>query len=129
MSDKKWAWQEAFADVAHGPFDSREDALVHAREWLGVNGAFVATIIFGPVIWASPSQHVPCDIEAIKEQMEESAVDDEFLSSDPVFVCCDKQKAQSELRLLMRKWAIRHFKPDFWKLDEQERLTLRSHND
>lgn len=123
--DQKWSWMEKGSEYAHGPYDTKEEALKEAEEYLNPEGEI--KILIGRCNYAKPSDWVPDDLDDILEKMDECACDNEFHFCDDVIFEIDpdkKEEAHEVLVSFMKVWADKYIHSSVWNTDGEEEVTI-----
>jgi hypothetical protein len=127
MSDKtEWCYAKKSERHAHGPFDSREEAIEDAREYYSGDGVF--TIELGHPRYANVDECIPTDAADLVERMDEYAADNDFPGDDPIFEIDQKdlKQADAELQELLKAWAKKWVCSNgCWVLDDTEEVEIQ----
>jgi hypothetical protein len=128
MTDnRKWCWREKNSEIAHGPFDSKEETIEEAKAHLSSCNIPIDVMI-GRCDYAYAPNYIPDDLDFIQEQMEERAYDDSFsFWDDEVFDV--KEGAQEALTKLLKEWAKEYFSSSVWCCGSEERVELEFKKD
>ena len=121
MNDpRKWAWRIPGATTAEGPFDTREEAIVHAHDCSGVPQTPV--VVVGRVERPNLADYLNVEwlLEQINEETEENSWDffhENLYSLNPA----DVERASAELLA----WGVKWLKPtSSWRIASEEKETV-----
>src|SRR3990172_2454769 len=115
----EYGWMTKDADVAYGPFGSKEAALTDARRELleqGCEPGARVSLIIGICKYPDPAKYLRPDLDDLLEDMDENAQEDGFGGDDPTFIALDG--AEAALTECLRAWATQWVKAVCWILDE-----------
>lgn len=119
----EWCWREKDAEVAHGPFSSREEAIAEAK----AQNDWSRTVMIGRCVYPDPvfTAGQVTDMDYLLEQMDEHAYDNEYPFDDSVFDISggsERHKAAQEgLKQALMAWAKEFIDPPTsWHTSEQE---------
>lgn len=114
----EWAWMVTHSGKAHGPFDTREEALEDAKEH-GYDGPNDG-IAIGTCAWADAEDYLP-SMDSVLEGMNECAFDGDFsFYDDAVFEVEHPSQAEKDFNELITAWAAAHVVPRCWLFVEEE---------
>jgi hypothetical protein len=116
----EWGWMIRNAEHAHGPFDSREEAVEDAKDYC--HNTSLDGVIYGICRWGDPKTYLP-DMDELLDRMNEVAYDDEFgFFDDEIFDVSSKEDAKNadiELETFLRAWADRWINSNAWILEPE----------
>jgi hypothetical protein len=120
---KEYGWSEIEGDEARGPFDTKEDCIKDAKEYLNPDRDIVIEV--GECYYADPVCYIKDDLDQTLEDMDEGAVENEFgFWEDEVFEVNEREKAQEELTEILTKWAKKYVSSSVWCLENTEKVTI-----
>lgn len=127
MKDElKWGWMLSAEDHAHGPFESREDAIGAARD--GVSSAridFPLEVEIGRCAPIDPRIWIPDDLDDLLNEMDRCACDDGGVDTDDmIFEVDDEGGARAALTEFMQEFARKWIHSKTWLLEQTETITL-----
>jgi len=108
MNKVEWCWykiEPRRGAHAHGPYDTREEAVDSARDYHLGDGKI--TIALGYPCYAEPKNWIPNDMDELLERMDQFASDNGFPSDDPIFDVPKENRtaAEKDLRDRLESWA------------------------
>ncbi|MFA6605116.1 MAG: hypothetical protein WCS88_03920 [Patescibacteria group bacterium] len=125
--EKQWCWRFADEAAVHGPFGSRDDALIDADDYLDAGEE--RCVVVATVVLVRPVDWVSADALGVLESMEEF-LNEEAGFDDRVFSLRDgvKREAEEDLCRHLREWAERWVEADgsWYASDEAEEVVLRA---
>lgn len=118
---KEWAWSDLHGDNCVGPFASRKDALLNAKE-----NSDYDEILLGYASWPRASEYIPADYDDILQRTDENAFDDAcFDNGEPLFIAKDAEKARNDLKIIMMRWATKWLEPTAWTFRSGKKVKIR----
>jgi len=123
----KWGWMWDGDEDAHGPFDSREEALADANAKLvDIGDAFSATVMLGHCRYADPVDSIDMEVDHVLDMMDQRAGENDFgWYDDEIFEAKGtKVDAQKALTACLEGWAREWVETSVWTLDEVDRVEL-----
>lgn len=114
MSQEKYGWTIDGEEHAHGPFNSVEEALEDAVEYLSDFHSELAPteyeISVGTCQFADPAAYVPSNMDDLLERMNEIAYDNGFCDEDDTFYVSKDQKEEAKKALdeALSAWATKY---------------------
>lgn len=129
MGDRKtgdpnrWCWCVPQSESVHGPYESRDECIADAKEYVGdvgVNGLRRARIEIGHPRDIVPEEYAATawSVDDILEQMEYNASDAGCGFDDSIFELAESKKgdAGAALEAMLKEWARQWVVCDHWMM-------------
>lgn len=120
MSEDKWGWMFEGHENAHGPFDTREDAITDAREQIGPDDP--SEVMVGKILFAKAEDY-SLDLDDFIEHIEERAYDNFSFLEDAVFDVLDG--AKEAYNTVMEAFLNAYVSSSYWCLGARGTETIQ----